>query len=76
MDAMNLCATGIAKAIRNGKIVVNEVEYKFKRNIFFVISETVSENVFKHERRYFHHRQVPANAYLKSLFVINDIHQQ
>ena len=31
MDGMNLCAVGIANAIKNGKIVIEDVEYKFER---------------------------------------------
>ena len=31
MNGMNLCAVGIANAAKNGKIVIGDVEYDFKR---------------------------------------------
>ena len=31
MNGMNLCAVGIANAVKNGKIVIEDVEYDFKR---------------------------------------------
>ena len=31
MDGMNLCAVGISNAVKNGKIVIEDVEYKFER---------------------------------------------
>ena len=31
MNGMNLCAVGIANAAENGKIVIGDVEYDFKR---------------------------------------------
>ena len=31
MNGMNLCAVGISNAVKNGKIVIGDVEYDFKR---------------------------------------------
>ena len=31
MNGMNFCAVGIANAVKNGKIVIGDVEYDFKR---------------------------------------------
>ena len=31
MNRMNLCAVGIANAAKNGKIVIGDVKYDFKR---------------------------------------------
>ena len=32
MDGMNCSATKLANAIKNGKILINNVEYKFEKN--------------------------------------------
>ena len=50
MDEMNLCATGIAKAIKNGKIVVNEVENIFKRKYFFLSFQRQSLKMFSNTK--------------------------
>ena len=41
MDGMNCSSTKIARGIKNGKIFINNVEYKFERKYFLGFFEKI-----------------------------------